>query len=576
LPAAAGGNAARRRTLSLIVSVCFALLAASAIRGSAAAGAGHGAPLNHRFLQQGTLTISLGSEDGLTAAGTVTVAPLGATCTPSTSPCTFQYNDGESVTLTANASPGSFFYRWKASGDQGTIRCAPSDFESPCTLSLTGTATDVVADFLPDPTLAVGVTGTNTSVTVSPGGGLPQCDTGQNGGEACYYSGKPGDIVTLTPDVVQGSTFVGWSVPECPGTGQCKVALDSQLRTVVATYSPIHLTVLVERGTVNIGTIKGGPINCPPPDDTCVADIPAPPFAEVTLTASSTGFKGWNGACQEAESTTCIIRLSGGDVVGAWFNDANAPQIIPPRIPVKLQVKKTGDGQGTVSSKRSRFSETINCGSGKGCDAYFEQGEAASLVANPSAGSTFAGWKTPGGDCSTSLNCKVEVTRASRLQANFKRKQPPADKTLTLTKAGSGTGMVTSTPGGISCGSACTHAFNHGTAVTLTAVASARSRFAGWSGDCSGAGTCALTMSANRSVTATFKVLCVVPKVKGKKLRAAKRALRKAHCSAGKVTTAFSRSVKKGRVISQKPKPGKKLAAGSKVKLKVSKGKKKT
>jgi hypothetical protein len=110
--------------------------------------------------------------------------------------------------------------------------------------------------------------------------------------------------------------------------------------------------------------------------------------------------------------------------------------------------------------------------------------------------------------------------------------------------------------------------------VTLTAVASARSRFVGWSGDCSGAGGCTLTMSANHSVTATFEVLCVVPKVKGKRLPAAKRAVRKAHCSVGKVTRAFSKSVKKGRVISQKPKPGKKLAAGSKVKLKVSKGKK--
>ena len=41
-------------------------------------------------------------------------------------------------------------------------------------------------------------------------------------------------------------------------------------------------------------------------------------------------------------------------------------------------------------------------------------------------------------------------------------------------------------------------------------------------------------------------------------------------------TKAFSDKVKKGRVISQKPRPGKKLAVGSKVKLKVSRGKKKS
>src|SRR5262249_56149000 len=43
---------------------------------------------------------------------------------------------------------------------------------------------------------------------------------------------------------------------------------------------------------------------------------------------------------------------------------------------------------------------------------------------------------------------------------------------------------------------------------------------------------------------------CVVPKVKGKTLTAAKRAIRKAGCSVGKVTKAFSGKVKKGRVIS--------------------------
>jgi alpha-tubulin suppressor-like RCC1 family protein len=69
---------------------------------------------------------------------------------------------------------------------------------------------------------------------------------------------------------------------------------------------------------------------------------------------------------------------------------------------------------------------------------------------------------------------------------------------------------------------------------------------------------------------------CVVPKVTGTKLAAAKRAIRKAHCSVGKVTKAYSKRVKKGRVISQKPKPGKTLPKGSKINLTVSKGKKRS
>ena len=260
--------------------------------------------------------------------------------------------------------------------------------ETPCTLSLAGAETKVDAVFLPDATLAVGVTGNDAAVTVSPPG--DECRTSQDGGEACYYAVTPGSTVTLTPNAVQDSKFVGWSIPECPGTGECKVVVDSQLRTVVATYSPVHLTVRVNGGSVN-GTVTGGSINCP--DVRCFDDFPAPPFAEVTLTASKPGFKGWNGACLEAGypggqlSQTCTIRLSGDDIVGAWFEGAEPPNIIPPRIPGQLEVRKIGDGQGTVSSKRSRYGGAINCGSGPGCKAFFQQGETVTLVADASAGS---------------------------------------------------------------------------------------------------------------------------------------------------------------------------------------------
>jgi beta-lactam-binding protein with PASTA domain len=66
----------------------------------------------------------------------------------------------------------------------------------------------------------------------------------------------------------------------------------------------------------------------------------------------------------------------------------------------------------------------------------------------------------------------------------------------------------------------------------------------------------------------------VVPKVKGKTLAAAKTAITKAHCRVGAVAKRHSTSVKKGRVISQKPAAGKKLAKGAKVSLVVSLGRK--
>ena len=70
------------------------------------------------------------------------------------------------------------------------------------------------------------------------------------------------------------------------------------------------------------------------------------------------------------------------------------------------------------------------------------------------------------------------------------------------------------------------------------------------------------------------KESCKVPNVKGMTLAAAKRELKAGDCALGRVKTAFSPKVRKGRVISQSQRPGKTLKAGGKVNLVVSKGKK--
>lgn len=76
---------------------------------------------------------------------------------------------------------------------------------------------------------------------------------------------------------------------------------------------------------------------------------------------------------------------------------------------------------------------------------------------------------------------------------------------MTITKTGTGSGMVTSSPAGINCGTSCVYSYSDGTKVTLTAVADAGSAFVGWSGGgCAGTGTCVVTVNAAKSVTATF------------------------------------------------------------------------
>jgi hypothetical protein len=67
-----------------------------------------------------------------------------------------------------------------------------------------------------------------------------------------------------------------------------------------------------------------------------------------------------------------------------------------------------------------------------------------------------------------------------------------------------GAGRVESDLPGVGCTSTCAATWDAGTAFTLTATPGDGERFVGWSGACTGTGDCALTMDAQKSVTATF------------------------------------------------------------------------
>jgi hypothetical protein len=71
--------------------------------------------------------------------------------------------------------------------------------------------------------------------------------------------------------------------------------------------------------------------------------------------------------------------------------------------------------------------------------------------------------------------------------------------------------------------------------------------------------------SAPGSSSAPATSRCVVPNLHGKRLAAAKKAVAKARCALGRVTMLAGATAKSGVVSKQAPKPGTKLAAGSKV-----------
>lgn len=148
---------------------------------------------------------------------------------------------------------------------------------------------------------------------------------------------------------------------------------------------------------------------------------------------------------------------------------------------------------------------------------------------------------------------------------------PPATtEKLTVSKHGSGAGTVTSSPGGISCGTTCSASFTEGTVVTLTARPAAGSVFSGWSGACSGTRTCKVTMTAAKSVVAGF-----VPKprvaIVGTPTSNRKGVVVKLHCAAAAgqrchttETLITVEKLKNGKVISVAASgKGRKVVVGS-------------
>ena len=92
----------------------------------------------------------------------------------------------------------------------------------------------------------------------------------------------------------------------------------------------------------------------------------------------------------------------------------------------------------------------------------------------------FAGWI----ECTGSQGsiCEITMSESTTVGAIFEI----ATYILTVGKAGTEQGTVTSLPAGISCGAQCSTQFNDGTEVRLTAEASSGATFLGWGGVCGG------------------------------------------------------------------------------------------
>jgi len=219
----------------------------------------------------------------------------------------------------------------------------------------------------------------------------------------------------------------------------------------------------------------------------------------VTMTGTGATWTSSNSAVATIDATGLATGVSPGTttITATDRSGASASTTLAVRDQVgrvSLSVIRAGAGTGSVSSSPPG----ISCGTD--CSEPYDSGTSVTLTASPASGSTFNGWN--GCDAVSGATCTVTMSASRSVTATFDLQR----FILTVNRAGMGSGSVSSSPPGISCGTDCSEAYAADTVVTLTATPSPLSIFTDWSGcDTVSGATCTVTMSSARSITATFQ-----------------------------------------------------------------------
>lgn len=350
---------------------------------------------------------------------------------------------------------------------------------------------DVKATFSAPPTGLLSV-----AVQVEGEGEIRSTPAGIDCGPTCSATFASGVVVSLLPSPHPGFLFAGWS-GACTGMGACRPG-PADAANLSATVHAVFNRLPPDRHGLTVavagnGTVRSVPegIDC---GSSCSASFASGASVELTaLAGAGARFAGWAGACTGTGG--CTLTLSADAQVSAAFE-----AVAPARA--ALNVVATGSGRGHVGSVEPGIDCRSEPSAGPRCSATFPLGATVHLVAAADAGSLFAGWS---GACTGTAGCAVTLDRELTVSAGFdKAPLPPATALLTVRRRGSGSGSVDSRPAGISCGDSCSATFAAGTLVTVSQTTAAGSRFTGWSGACSGAGACTVTLAAPAEVTAEF------------------------------------------------------------------------
>jgi len=450
--------------------------------------------------------LSIVANAGSVGGGRIVSSPAGIDCilsgvTPGTGACSTSFPLGTVVSLSQETIAGAVFQAW-GTGCVG----------NPCIITVNGQRTVDVTYRLPSPvgSLVVSGFGAGTgAVTSSPEGINCTISAGVTSG-TCSAPFAAGIAVTLTALSNAASLFTGFS-GACEGTGCTATIVSGVTTTVGAGFSvaSVPATLIVTPSPISRGrgTITSSPagINCSLADGvaTGVCSVSFANGTLVTLTQLAVGtsiFQGWSGDCV---GNPCAVTMSQSRVAEVTYR-------VPPAGIIALS--GSGTGSGTISSSPSGIACTITAGIGSGiCSASFDPGTVVTLLAGALNGGSFDGF---GGGC-TGGTCSIATVSAVTTAVSVAFTAAAQRLTVAPGAGSTGTGVVSSTPAGISCvvsgstsSGTCNALFAANTIVTLQQSASGNAVFTAWSGDCS-ANPCQVVLSQSRTALATFQTQSV-------------------------------------------------------------------
>ncbi len=307
--------------------------------------------------------------------------------------CKSAYPAGTELILYAEEGEGSEFVKWTGAGGACTT-------EPVCEMKMS-TAKSVTATFdLILYPLSVTKNGSGT--------GTVECEA-EAGPEECKAAYPAGSELTLLAKPKPGSEFVEWG-GECGPSSEAECALTMEEGYSVTATFDLEPALTVTKNGAGTGTVR-----CEAQEglETCKHSYPKGTelalIAEPEPGSSFAGFSAGTGSAASCATAPCLFTIEANSSLTATFSPTAKSKF-------KLTVSKSGAGVGTVKGGSPAEPNTIDCGTGAGCEHEYEEGAVVTLTHEASAGSEFKEWT---GACTGSGTCKVTMSEARTVGAVF-------------------------------------------------------------------------------------------------------------------------------------------------------------